>query len=137
MYALGRGVVMKSTWVLPVLLLAVFPVRADPFSRNPRDLGPIVMRELSIEERKLVFRVDSGGCTDAASFAVDVKKQEGLTGGMPHYRLTVRRVRADECKAMLWEGVVIELDLEKDVGLAGSFTVSVENPVVLMPGVKM
>ncbi len=121
---------MRLTWVFP-MLLAAFPLCAEPFSQSQRDLGPVVMRELSIGERKLVFRVDSGGCTDAASFKVDVKKEEGLSGGMPHYRLTVRRVRADECKAMLWDGVVIELDLEKDVGLKGSFTISVENPVAL------
>ena len=122
---------MRLTWVFPALLVLAFPLRAEPFSQSPRELGPIVMRELSIEERKLVFRVDSGGCTDAASFKVDVKKEEGVSGGMPHYRLTVRRVRVDECKAMLWDGVVIELDLEKDVGLKGSFTISVENPVAL------
>ncbi len=126
---------MRLTWVFPTLLLLAFPLRAEPFSQSPRDPGPIVMRELSIGERKLVFRVDSGGCTDAASFKVDVKKEEGISGRMPHYRLTVRRVRIDECKAMLWDGVVIELDLEKDVGLKGSFSVSVENPVALKPRV--
>ena len=95
-----------------------------------RELGPIVVRELAIRDGKIVFRVDSGGCTDAASFAVDVVKEPGISAATPHYRLTIRRVRADDCKALLLEGVLVELDLAQDLGLAGRFTVAVENPVL-------
>jgi hypothetical protein len=99
------------------------------FVEGQRTLGPIVVREMTIRDGKLVFRSDSGGCTDASSFAVDVAKEAGTLAAVPHYRLTIRRVRADECKALLLEGVLIELDLERDLGLAGAYTVSVANPV--------
>ena len=123
---------MRHPAFLIALLLAALPVAAQPqrFVEGQRELGPVVVRELAVREGKLVFRADSGGCTDAASFVVDVEKEAGLSAAVPHYRLTIRRVRADECKALLLEGVLIELDLAKDLGLAGRFTVSVVNPVL-------
>jgi hypothetical protein len=119
-------------YLLLALLLAALPATAQPqrFVEGQRALGPTVVRELAIRDGKLVFRVDSGGCTDAASFAVDVVKDPGMSAAVPHYRLTIRRVRADDCKALLLEGVLIELDLAKDLGLAGQYIVSVENPVL-------
>ena len=118
--------------VLLALLLVALPASAQPqrFAEGQRELGPVVVRELAVRDGKLAFRVDSGGCTDAASFVVDVVKEPGISAAVPHYRLTIRRVRADDCKAMLFEGVLIELDLAKDLGLAGRFTVSIENPVL-------
>lgn len=117
-------------------LAAALPVGAQPqrFVAGQRALGPVVVRELAVRDGKLVFRVDSGGCTDAASFAVDVVKEEGVLAGVPHYRLTIRRVRADDCKALLVDGVLIELDFAKGLGLSGRFTVSVENPVLAAAG---
>ena len=123
--------------VFVIALLAVaLPLAAQPqrFVEGQRELGAVVVREISIRDGKLAFRVDSGGCTDASSFKVDVVKEEGFAPKVPHYRLTIRRVRADDCKAMLLEGVLIELDLGKDVGLAGRYTVSVENPVLQLAG---
>jgi hypothetical protein len=123
---------------LPVLF-AIFlvgrPVCAQGLevSRSPRELGTAVLRDLSIGEGKIRFRVDSNGCTDAGSFEVRVTREEGITAEAPHYRLTIERVRIDECKAMLWEGVVIELDLEEDLGLTGTYTISVTNPVMSSP----
>jgi hypothetical protein len=123
---------MRRSAFLLALLLAALPAAAQPqrYVEGQRELGPIVVRELAIRDGRLVFRVDSGGCTDATSFAVDVVKVPGISAAVPHYRLTIRRVRADDCKALLLEGVLIELDLAKDLGLAGRFTVSVENPVL-------
>jgi hypothetical protein len=114
------------------LLLVGLPVSAQSLqvSRSPRDLGTELLRDLSIRDGKISFRVDSNGCTDAASFRVRVSRQEGITAKTPHYQATIERVRVDECKAMLWDGVVIELDLEKDVGLTGTYTLSVTNPVL-------
>ncbi len=65
---------------------------------------------------------------------MDIAKEAGISASVPHYRLSIRRVRADDCKAFLIDGVLIELDLAKDLGLAGRFTVSVENPVVQKVG---
>jgi hypothetical protein len=127
---------MRRLLILCSVLAAALPLGAQPqrFVEGQRDLGPVVVRELAVREGKLVFRVDSGGCTDASSFTVDVAKEAGVLPGVAHYRLTIRRVRADDCKAFLAEGVLVELDLAKDLGLAGRFTVSVENPVLAVPG---
>ena len=126
---------MRIMWVVLAIALAA-PVFSQPVkvSRDARELGPIVMRELSINQGKLAFRVDSNGCTDASSFKVSVGKEEGVSPASPHYRLMVERTRIDECKAMLWDGVVIELDLEKDLHLSGRYTISVENPVLAKSG---
>jgi hypothetical protein len=116
---------------LSSLAAMAFPAAALPgrISRSPRETGTAVLRDVSIRDGMLVFRVDSGGCTDASSFRVRTEREEGIAPNAPHYRLTIERVRIDECKAMLWEGVVIELDLARDVGLMGSYTVTVTNPV--------
>ena len=52
------------------------------------------------------------------------------SGILAFHRLTIVRVRIDVCKSVLWDGVVIELDLEQDLGLTGTYTVSVTNPVL-------
>jgi hypothetical protein len=119
------------------LLLAGPPVSAQDLqvSHTPREFGIVVLRDLSIGDGKLSFRVDSNGCTDAGSFQVRVSREEGIAPKAAHYRLTIERVRIDECKAMLWEGVVIELELAKDLGLKGTYTLSVTNPVLAKEGV--
>ena len=132
---------MRPASLFPAALLALlvigFPASAQTpkLSRGPRELGVAVLREVSLREGKLVFRVDSGGCTDASSFKVRTAREQGTSPKVPHYRLTIERVRIDECKAMLWEGVLIELDLEKDIGLKGQYTVAVDNPVFPGQGV--
>jgi len=128
----------SSASLLLALLLAGLPprARAQETARGPRELGTAVRRELRVREGKLAFRVDSGGCTDAASFAIQVRKAPGAAPRTAHYWLTIRRVRADECKAMLWDGTVIELDLDRDLGLEGTYTVSVSNPVALKGGMR-
>jgi hypothetical protein len=113
-----------------VLILAAALFAAAPVFSQTRTLGPIMVSDLSIHGGKISFRADSNGCTDAGSFKVDVAKEQGAAPRVPHYRLTIRRVRADDCKALLWDGVVIEMDLEKDLGLSGSYTLSVENRIL-------
>ena len=127
---------MRTPLAVLALVLIALPVTAQgaKFVEGQRELGPIVVRELAIAEGRLVFRTDSGGCTDAASFTVDIAKEAGISASVPQYRLTIRRVRADDCKAFLIDGVLVELDLAKDLGLSGRFTISVENPVVQKVG---
>lgn len=133
---------MRIPMAVLALILIGLPVTAQggtspdvKFVEGQRELGPIVVAELAIREGKLVFRTDSGGCTDAGSFSVDIEKAEGIAAKIPHYRLTIRRVRADDCKAFLVDGVLIELDLEKDLGLTGTYTIAVVNPVLRRQGV--
>ena len=118
--------------VLFLLLLAGLPVSAQtpPISRSPRELGTAVLREVAIQDGQLRFRVDSGGCTDAGSFKVRVRRTAGTALKTAHYQLTIERVRSDECKALLLEGAEIELDLAKDLKLRGRYTASVTNPVL-------
>ncbi len=120
----------KALMFLAMLFLALPSFAESPkVSRSARELGRITVTELSIREGKLLFRTDSNGCTDAGSFNVMMKKEPGDSNGVTRYRLTIERIRIDECKALLLDGVLIEMDLEKDLGLKGKYTVSVENPV--------
>jgi hypothetical protein len=127
---------MRMPCAVLALIVIALPVTAQPvkFVEGQRELGPIVVAELAIREGKLVFRAASGGCTDAGSFTMDIVKEGGIAAEVPHYRLTIRRIRADDCKALLLDGVLIELDLEKDLGLKGAYTITVENPVLRRPG---
>ncbi|TFH04756.1 MAG: hypothetical protein E4H09_03145 [Spirochaetales bacterium] len=102
---------------------------APQYSANQRETGTIILAELSIRDGILSFRTDSGGCTDATSFVVDILAQEEASGLLPVYALTIRRVRPDDCKAFLSEGVLIEFDLAEDLGLSGAYSVVVTNPV--------
>ena len=108
------------------LLLAGLPAAAQDLklSSTPRELGTAVLRDLAIQGGKLRFRVDSNGCTDAGNFEVRVSAKARRC------QLRIERVRIDERKAMVWDGVEIELDLRKDLGLKGACNVWVENPVL-------
>jgi hypothetical protein len=119
-----RRSIVRALLVVSAALFAA----ASAFPQT-RTLGPVLVSELAIGEGRMAFTVDSNGCTDARSFEVDVRREPGTSPSLPHYRLTIRRTRIDECKAILWDGVRVELDLEKDVGLTGSYTLSVENPL--------
>jgi hypothetical protein len=133
---------MKSpARLVPALVLAIvvaLPAASQPMkeSRSPRETGRVTLSELSIREGKVLFRVESNGCTDAHSFRVHVKKEGNDSAGIPRYRLTIERIVVDECKALLLDGVEIVLDLEKDLGIRGPATVSVDNPVVRASGVR-
>jgi hypothetical protein len=129
---------MRTSFAVLALILIALPVTAQPmkFVEGQRELGPVVVSELAIRDGRLVFRTQSGGCTDTGSFTVDIVKEQGIAAGVPHYRLTIRRIRIDECKAFLVDGALIELDLEKDLGLTGAYTISVVNPVRRRPGGK-
>ena len=101
---------------------------AQPYSLGPGQKGEEVLDELLLGNSMFWVRVGSSGCTGKRSFRVDVGRQEGTTTASPHYTLTIHRVAVDECKAMIG-GIVISWDLEKDLGLKGSFTYSVRNRV--------
>jgi hypothetical protein len=90
----------------------------------------VILRGVTVGEGKISFRVDSNGCTDAASFEIRARRRQALTPHAAWYEIAIERVRIDECKAMLWDGVLIEIDLEKDLGLTGPCAVSVSNPIL-------
>lgn len=110
--------------------LACCPLFAGTPSDDPRVLGPVVLKELSVREGKVVVRVASGGCTEKASLKAAIHREKGPSDKVPQVRVTFERVRADECKALLLDGVALEYDLAKDFGLSAACDVVVTNPVV-------
>jgi hypothetical protein len=116
---------MAFVLALGALLTASLP--AEKVSRGPRELGVVVLQELVVKEDKVIIRVDSGGCTSKSSIKANIQKEKGLTERAPHFVVTFERVRIDECKALLSEGVLIEYDIPRDLGLAGMYTLAVTN----------
>jgi hypothetical protein len=117
----------KTTFCTALVFLLSVPFLAGTPSDNPRVLGPVVLRELAIRDGTVSLRVDSGGCTDKASIKATVRKEAGLTEMAPHYVLTFDRVSADDCKAMLLDGVALEYDIARDLRITGLYTLSVTN----------
>ncbi|MBN2440886.1 MAG: hypothetical protein JXJ04_06060 [Spirochaetales bacterium] len=96
-------------------------------SNSARELGVIILKDLTIAEGIITFNTFTGGCTEKSSFTVHVKKEKGISENSPHYVLTIERIKIDECKAFFPEGIVIEYNLEKDLGLKGDYTISITN----------
>lgn len=100
---------------------------AETLSHSARDLGVVVLEELAVRDGKIIIRVPSNGCTDKAAIRASARKQNGMTERMPHYAVTFERVRADDCKALLADGVVLEYDVAEDLGLPAHATLAVTN----------
>ena len=109
---------------------------------GPRETGPALLREIAIRDGRLHFRVDSNGCTDRDSFRFDVARESGA-GSAPAapaapdapaapaaWRLTIIRLRPDECKAFIPDGVLVDVDLAADLGIRDWRAVSVANQVL-------
>ncbi len=133
---------VKSAFLIFVSVFISSSLFAMPQAENKDDKNPVsvisssrwesgdaVLGELSVAGGKLAFVVETGGCTDKDSFRVRIKKEKGIAPGSSHYVLTVERIKIDDCKAFFPDGVGIEIDLEKDLGLTGDFTVTVTNPI--------
>jgi len=117
----------KLTTGLAVFSLCGLPLLAAIPSDSPRTLGPVVLKELAIQGGKVTLRVDSGGCTDKSAIRASVQKEKGLTDRVPNYAVTFERVRVDDCKALMFEGVVLEYDIARDLKITGLYTLSVTN----------
>lgn len=124
----------------PVFMLCISVLAQEAcadFSHGPRQTGEAVLDELLLGRNKFVISVGSNGCTAKSSFTVDVKKEKGLTPNAPHYALGIKRLIADECKAIADGGTLILFDLEKDLGITGNYTYSVTNHVYSWSGERM
>lgn len=118
-----------------ILLLTIFcmsKVILDAQIKSDSTYKPeiIILKSLSIENGKIKFTSETGGCTDKSSFRTSVSKENSEKQKFPHYILTIKRIKPDYCKAFLSDGVNIEFDLEKDCGITGSSTITVLNPVM-------
>jgi hypothetical protein len=130
----GGNAMKRTVWALVMVLVFAGACSGLSFADGQRQLGEAVLGSLTVKDGAVVVNVASGGCTDTNSFKVHVVRSEGTEGGIPHYVLTFERVAADDCKALLLNGVDLVFDLEKDLGLSGQYTLSVANRV--RPGKK-
>ena len=114
---------MKRLVIIGLLLLPV--VAAVSFAETQQGTEEVLMG-LAADSKTLTVRVESGGCTEKKDFYIDVQK----TGERAlHHVLTIYRIRRDECKAFLMDGVELKFDLNKDLGLSGFYTYSVANKI--------
>jgi hypothetical protein len=79
----------------------------------------------------LTFRVATGGCTKADDFRVDVEQSADR-----HVSVSLRRVRADTCKAFLPDGTEITFEAGP-LGIPAGHLIVIRNPfasvVTLLP----
>ncbi|HQO41204.1 MAG TPA: hypothetical protein PK986_12095 [Spirochaetota bacterium] len=120
---------MKKLAAVFVLLIASTAViHAGSVSQGQQQTGEIVLKSLSVSRGIIIFRTDTGGCTDKQSFTIVVKEvKQRAWLKKPHYSLTIKRIVPDYCKGFFPGGTEIEIDLEKDAGLKGDYTISVTN----------
>lgn len=90
-------------------------------SVSSRELGSVY--GASVLPNRVEYRVTSNGCTDEESFDVKVRDR-----GDDRYALELSRVRADNCRAYLVEGVVVSYSFEQ-LGLPENADVAILNPV--------
>lgn len=83
------------------------------------------VRGARIADGRLVVRVDSNGCTDAADFAVDLAPaSDGWT------EVALRRTDADLCKALVPDGVEVSWSLS-ELGVEPGTRARLVNPTRL------
>lgn len=119
----------RMAWAVALLGLLGRAYAAGAISRGPRELGEVMLSEVSLKEGKLTIRLDSGGCTSRSSIRAEVRKT-GELEGVPLHVVTFQRVGIDECKAIVDEGLLLEYDVAADLGITGLGMLSVANPVL-------
>lgn len=102
---------------------------AGAISRSPQEVGEVLLKEMAIRDGKVILRVDSGGCTDTSSIRPRVRLEPGPAGQIPRYTATFERVRPDDCKAFLLEGVELEYRIVEDLGIKGAHILTLTNPL--------
>lgn len=122
---------MKRLTATAVFIAAMISMLyGGSISSSRQENGEIVLQSLSVADGKIVFRTETGGCTDRKSFRVNVKQvKDAAWRKKPHYRITIERVVPDYCKGFFIDGTLIEIDLEKEAGLKGDYTLTVTNMV--------
>jgi hypothetical protein len=109
-------------------------VPSPAVSRTQRELGVVILRNVSVKDGILSFWTPSGGCTDNSSFKVGIAQGNGIADKVAHYVLTIERIKPDDCKAFFPDGELIEFDLQKDLGLNGVYVISIANPIAPKSG---
>jgi len=95
-----------------------------------------VLMGLVADRNDLAIRVGSGGCTQKDDFWIWRQIDEESKTGHPHYLLTIYRVRKDECKAIMRNGIEIKYHLKEDLGLPSIFTYTLTNRIGGSPYIR-
>lgn len=119
----NRNAAMGKTGSAPVVALA------GPAS----DWTEEVLMGLFADRNELAIRVWSGGCTKKDDFWIWRQIDAESKAGHPHYLLTLYRVRKDECKAIMRNGIEIKYHLKEDLGLPNIFTYTFTNRIGRSP----
>lgn len=115
---------MKNVGV--ILCLLSISVMAEPDLNEEQLLGA------RVDERGITFQVRSNGCTDKQHFDFMVIEQlEPISPMLPalehHHYITVKRVTADDCKALVPYGTEVFVSFEELHISFGKFHIN--NPI--------
>ena len=102
----------------------------------PSDWTEEVLISFFADCNDLAIRVGSGGCTKKDDFWIWRQVDEESKAGHPHYLLTIYRVRKDECKAIMRNGIEIKYHLKEDLGLPNLFTYTLTNRIGGSPYIR-
>lgn len=122
----SRNAAMEETGSVPVIDL----------TGPPPDWTEEVLMGLFTNRNELAIRVGSGGCTKKEDFRIWCHYDEESKSGHPHYVLTIYRMRKDECKAIMRNGIEIKYHLKEDLGLPNIFTYTLTNRIGGSPYIR-
>ncbi len=88
-----------------------------------------VLMGLFANKNTLSIRVKTRGCTKKKDFWIWCTYDEKSKDQSPHYKLTIYRMKQDNCKAYKPPGELIEYDLRKELGLPDLYTYSITNSI--------
>lgn len=95
----------------------------------PSDGTKELLIAFAANDSELTINVRSGGCTEKEDFRIFCVYDETSTGKTRHYVLTIYRIKKDECKAIVRDGLEIKYDLKGDLDLPDIFTYTVTNRI--------
>lgn len=122
----SRNAAMEETGSVPVIDL----------TGPPPDWTEEVLMGLFANRNELAIRVGSGGCTKKEDFWIWCHYDEESKSGPPHYVLTIYRMRKDECKAIMRNGIEIKYHLKEDLGLPNIFRYTLTNRIGGSPYIR-
>ena len=102
----------------------------------PPDWTEEILMGLFANRNELAIRVGTGGCTKKEDFWIWCHYDEESKSGPPHYVLTIYRMRKDECKAIMRNGIEIKYHLKEDLGLPNIFTYTLTNRIGGSPYIR-
>jgi len=131
-------------WILLFAGFLLLPIVAfagegggEVYAFTPREVGILILRELSVEGSIIRIRIDTGGCTTKDDIVARVEEKETKGGGIPHYEVTFVRETPDDCPVESLQGEILGYDLQEDLHLELPCTVSVTNPVIFLPSIEV